>query len=181
MTAARTILRLRKLGIKYPVITYQEAKRAGLPLAYVCAVLEQETGGGRNVFGHDQDENGRPIWHGERGPVLVTKESYLKYKAWRDRLRRVERGLGLPERPPLGRMQGVGPMQLTWYTFQDEADRLGGCWKPRYNIRVGCQILARARNAWKSGLFGALAAYNGQTAYAVEVTRRQRVWTRRLA
>lgn len=38
-------------------------------------------------------------------------------------------------------MQGVGPTQLTYYTFQDRADQLGGCWRPEINIRVGFESL----------------------------------------
>jgi hypothetical protein len=44
---------------------------------------------------------------------------------------------------PTGRggMQGVGPAQLTYYSYQDDADKEGGCWKPRQNIRIGLRLL----------------------------------------
>ena len=34
-------------------------------------------------------------------------------------------------------MNGVGPCQLTWFALQDLADEMGGCHKPRFNMRVG--------------------------------------------
>lgn len=132
-------------------------------------MLEQETGGGRNVYGHDRDSKGRVIWHGEAGTIKVTRENYARYRRFRDRL----------GRPPYGRMQGVGPMQLTWYTYQDQADRLGGAWNPRINVRVGSEILARAIN--RSGLHRALWAYNGSESYAFAVEKRVMKWRRVLA
>ncbi len=149
---------LRKAGIEYPIITYQEAKRAGVPLHVLAAVLEQETGGGRNVFGHDPT-----IFI---GAGKVTKSKYFAYRR---------------QRGPKGQggMQGVGPMQLTWYTYQDLADKYGGCWKPRPNIRVGAEILARSlkqRTLWKT-----LRAYNGSSAYANQVVIRCKKWDRLLS
>ncbi len=47
-------------------------------------------------------------------------------------------------------MQGVGPTQLTWWEFQDRADRLGGCWSTRHNIRVGVEILGGYYRAHKA-------------------------------
>ena len=38
-------------------------------------------------------------------------------------------------------MQGVGPCQLTYWVLQDAADRLGGCWDWRCNVRVGFTLL----------------------------------------
>lgn len=153
--AAVTIVRLRVHGIKLPIVAYQEAKRAGLELAVLCAVLEQESGGGRNVFGHDPT-----IF---AGAGAVTRAKYLAYKKLRG-----PRGKG--------GMQGVGPMQLTWYSYQDEADKLGGCWVPRHNVRVGAKLLARTIRA--RGLYRALASYNGSTRYADAVMKRVAKWRR---
>ena len=47
------IERLRAAGLVAPRTTVREAERAGLPLALACALLEKESSGGRNVFGHD--------------------------------------------------------------------------------------------------------------------------------
>src|ERR687894_390055 len=108
--------RLRAGGILAPRMVVEEAKRAGLRLDYACAMLQKESGGGSNVFGHDPT-----IFV---GAGKVTKAKYLDYKR-----RRVASGNRL--------MQGVGPTQLTYYTLQDRADAQGGCWKPRINMRVG--------------------------------------------
>jgi hypothetical protein len=89
-----------------------------VPYWVTCAFLMQETSGGTNEFGHDPT-----IFI---GAGTVTKSKYLKYKA---------------ERIRTGQMQGVGPMQLTWYAFQDRADALGGCWKPYCNLVAGLEYL----------------------------------------
>jgi hypothetical protein len=56
-------------------------------------------------------------------------------------------------------MQGVGPVQLTWWEFQDEADRRGGCWKPAINMEVGFERLAALVR--RNGLRDGIRAYNG--------------------
>lgn len=151
--AIKTVALLRKNGIDCPWIAYRAAKRGGLELAVLCAVLDQETGGGQNVFGHDPT-----IFI---GAGRVTKAKYLEYRAMRR---------------ATGKMQGVGPMQLTWYSYQDAADALGGCWKPRWNVAVGVAILDRAVK--RSGLYAALRAYNGSDTYAVKVMVKVHKWRR---
>lgn len=144
--------KLKQRGFKYPVTTVREARNAGVPLSIACSILKQESGGGQNVFGHDGVKN--PIKGGK-----VTKDRYLAYKRYRIA------GLG---------MQGVGPMQLTWYSFQDAADKLGGCWVPKYNMRVGFEHLAALIKS--KGKYDGIRAYNGTgTAadnYAKQVIRR---------
>lgn len=162
----RLVRRMKRHGIEVPRIAYEEARRVGLELAVLCAVLEQESGGGANVFGHDRGADGKPIWHGSTGRVPVNVVTYAEYKRFRD----------AHGKPPYGRMQGVGPMQLTWYSYQDLADRLGGCWSPRFNVRVGAGILARAIE--RSGLHRALWAYNGSESYADAVEKRVEKWRR---
>ena len=117
MADPKLIQRLQAGGIKAPEMAIAESRRAGLDLAYACALLQKESGGGANVFGHDRDRSGRYIFPARDGAVAVTEELYREYKR---------------RRGPTGKggMQGVGPTQLTWWEFQDEADREGGCWKP---------------------------------------------------
>jgi soluble lytic murein transglycosylase-like protein len=158
----RELSALKKHGIEYPLYTWWEARRAKIELAVLCAVLDQESGGGRNVFGHDPT-----IF---AGAGTVTKAKYLAYKKQRG-----SKGEG--------GMQGVGPMQLTWYSFQDRADKLGGCWKPQINIRVGCEILRRYMDEWGTkplGLWKVFKTYNGSEAYATAVMARVAIWRRRL-
>ena len=119
--APSLIDRLRAAGLVAPRTTVREAERAGLPLPLACALLEKESSGGRNVFGHDPT-----IF---AGAGKVTRERYAEY-----RRRRVASANKL--------MQGVGPCQLTWWELQDAADAAGGCWRPEVNMRVGFRHLA---------------------------------------
>lgn len=147
--------KLKKRGIVYPVTTVEEADRAGISLSLACAVLMQESAGGHNVFGHDPVRN---IRGGQ-----VTRARYELYRRQR------KAGLG---------MQGVGPCQLTWWEFQDAADKLGGCWKPRYNIRVGFTRLGQLIK--EHGKNVGIARYNGTgnqaNTYSREVRAREAHW-----
>jgi peptidoglycan hydrolase-like protein with peptidoglycan-binding domain len=152
---------LKKHGISYRALVVSEAKRAGIPLALACAILDLESGGGKNVFGHDPVKPGQ-IWGGN-----VTKEKYTKYKKLR------KQGYG---------MQGVGPMQLTWYSLQDKADALGGCWQPKWNLRVGFEHLKGLIQSY--GLWDGVRRYNGSgpaaVAYANKAMARLELWKGRL-
>jgi cell wall-associated NlpC family hydrolase len=156
MTDAQIIAAMRENDIADPKATLREAREAGIPIAVACALLEQESGGGKNVFGHDPVQN--PVKGGE-----VTKDRYLQYKRYRDA------GWG---------MQGVGPCQLTWYAFQDRADALGGCWDPTINMQVGFSVVRS--HIRERGLRAGLARYNGGGAaaqtYAEQVLRRVTRW-----
>jgi soluble lytic murein transglycosylase-like protein len=160
------IRRARAAGIVNPLVAWQEARRAGVPYPLVCAVLDQETGGGHNVWGHDPtifvggyDRNNDKHW----GSV-VTMTSYRAYKTQRGTTR----------------MQGVGPLQLTWWSTQDKADSYGGCWVPRFNIRVGVETLAY--NVRRYGMTLGVKAYNGSgpaaDRYAREVAIKLAKWQR---
>ena len=131
-------------------------KRGAMPLSRACALLEKETGGGRNVFGHDP---GGAVVGG-----AVTRETYRTY------LDRVRRGVG--------RRQGVGPTQLTSAGYQDEADRHGGCWRPNINMYVGFSALAA--NIKQHGVHGGMRRYNGSgpraEAYAHDLRAKEAKW-----
>jgi hypothetical protein len=128
-------VRLRRAGIVYPVTTWQIARIARLGLPLGCAMLMQESSGGHNEFGHDPT-----IFI---GAGKVTKARYLAYRALRDHT---------------GECQGVGSCQLTSRGYQDQADKLGGCWVPRHNIAVGFHALAGLIR--EHGLKDGIAAYN---------------------
>jgi hypothetical protein len=149
-------------GGRFEGVVVREARRAGIPVALACAVLEKETGF-RNVFGHDAVRN--PVKSPPGGLLAVTEENYRQYLAHR------RRGLG---------NQGVGPMQLTSAFLQDRADQLGGCWQPGANIRVGLEFLAG--NIRRLGLRAGVVAYNGSgpaaQRYGDDVLARARRWDR---
>jgi hypothetical protein len=125
-----------------------------------CAFLMQESSGGMNIYGHDRNSDGtkRIFWgHGE-----VTECNYAAY------LKEVERS---DER------QGVGPMQLTWHTFQTP-----GIWRINVNLRKGFEIIKgyydAARGSEAARWHEAARRYNGQESYADEMDRRLSHWRR---
>ncbi len=155
---------IRAHGGRYGQIIVSEARRSGVPVALVCAVIEKETHF-TNVFGHDDVDN--PVKSPPRpAPDLeVTEARYRKYLEHR------KRGQG---------NQGVGPMQLTSPGLQDRADELGGCWQPDRNIRVGVEFLAA--NIERLGRKAGIQAYNGAPgdAYATAVLALEERWSARL-
>lgn len=151
-----TDLQLEKVmkqgGIVDPGAALTAAREVMLALPYACALLEQESSGGHNVFGNDNVRN--PIKGGE-----VTRKRYAEYKRYRDL------GLGA---------NGVGPTQLTWPGFQDRADELGGCWVYDVNLRVGFSILrAHIR---RNGAYRGYWMYNGSQGYANQVMPKVHKW-----
>lgn len=157
--------RAKRHGARYPFTHILAARREGLPIAAAFVLSEKESGFS-NVFGHD------PVASIRGGKV--TKKRYLWYKARR------KQGLG---------MQGVGYTQLTWYEFQDRADRMGGCWKPRNQVKVGVSILAgyykeerRRGRGVHASLQSAAARYNGTgpaaAAYGRDFIDRYQRWHR---
>ena len=141
------------------------AAAADLDLAAAATLLVKESGGGRNVWGHD-DVVVAPNTYVKGGPV--TESNYTAYIA------AVRAGRA-------GR-QGCGPTQLTFGPFQQRADDLGGCWRFDINCRVGFDILAdhiRTR-----GVQDGFRAYNGSGpragAYGRDAKARYDVWKARL-
>jgi hypothetical protein len=137
----------------------------GLPLSYALALCEKE-GGFRMIYGHDAVPN--PIKSPPGGYLRVTRANYYRYRLYR------RRGLG---------MQGVGHTQLTWYAFQDQADAIGGCWRPYPNLVVGFRHLRDLVHA--HGKEKGAALYNGTgdaaRAYGNDWAHRQRLWHRRVS
>jgi hypothetical protein len=162
MASPKLIERLRAENVLRPQAVVEEARRAGLGLPLACALLEKESGGGRNVFGHDPTIF---VGAGE-----VTRAKYAEYKR-----RRVASGNRM--------MQGVGPCQLTWWEFQDTADREGGCWRPEINIRVGFRHLAALIKA--HGAAEGARRYNGSgaaaEAYSRDLLAKAKTWEAKLA
>jgi hypothetical protein len=152
--AAQKIVKARAAGCKRPIVAWTEAARAGVPYYVLCAYLEQESSGGMNVFGHDQMRCSDEI----KG-MRVTKRRYEAYK----------------QRRPTCGMQGVGPMQLTFHSLQDEADALGGCWRPRINIRYGVGLISAYKEE-NGSWHDAAKRYNGSEEYADRNDLLRRRW-----
>lgn len=145
-------------GVVNPRRVIRIAKRHDLELAAACALLEKETAGGHNLFGHDTVDT---CGNYEKG-AEVTKAAYLRYKADRDRCG----------------AQGVGPTQLTWPGFQDEADERGGCWKWGVNTDYGLELFAGYVR--ESGMREAARRYNGAESYADDFMGVLKKWRRRV-
>lgn len=152
--------KLHDLGIVHPNWTITLSRQYRIDLSTCASILLQESAGGRNVFGHDRYL--KPTWlldwlKGRK----VTETRYSYY------LGRRRAGHG---------MQGVGPLQLTWYEFQDAADRAGGCWRPYVNMATGFADLA-AQIKTHDDLREGIKHYNGsgQAAndYATQVLNRR--------
>lgn len=147
-------------GIKNSLRALWEARHYGISPALAIAMLEQESDG-ENVFGHDPT-----IFI---GAGQVTRDKYMEY-------RRQRRASGNRL------MQGVGPMQLTWWEFQDGADKMGGAWIPKYNIRYGFHRLADLIDA--HGTWEGVERYNGSgpnaEAYRRSVKNSYDKWHNRL-
>ena len=149
------IPKLKEHGLKYPRMTLEEARAVGIPLSFALAFLQQESSGrdadgrskfGLNLVGNDAVRNIRG--------GFVTEARYREY------LRKRRAGMG---------MQGIGPLQLTWWEFQDAADRMGGCWKPRFNMRFGFGLAKSLIK--KHGRDAGVARYNGTGAAAQQYAR----------
>lgn len=151
-------------GVRRPLEVAELAAAVGLELAAAAALLEKESAGGRNVWGHDGVETGGAYVKGGE----VTRAAYEAYRA----LRRAGQ-IGA---------QGVGPCQLTHSGYQDQADQLGGCWDWRTNITVGFRALAGLQR--QSGARDGFRRYNGSgpaaEAYADDAMARLARWRDRL-
>jgi hypothetical protein len=140
-------------------VIVEEAQSSGLDLALACALVEQESGG-RNIFGCDHG------FIGDRPP-------YCHQQITKDRTKKL-----MDSRF----MNGVGLTQLTWFTFVEEAEQLGGAHIPRNQCRVGFQLLKKYRE--KYPYLEALGAYNAGeenrrsvlTTYAAQLAERHTKW-----
>lgn len=164
MTSAAEVLAAG--GILRPGEVIELAAATSLDLAAAATMLAKESGGGRNVWGSDQVVIA-PGTYVKGAPV--TQSAYLAYRA------AVVAGRA-------GR-QGCGPTQLTYGGYQDLADRAGGCWDWRANVRTGFTALAALVKA--KGLRDGFRAYNGSgpaaERYAADAMARYTVWRARLA
>lgn len=145
-------------GILQPDDVIELAAVVGLELAAAATLLQKESGGGRNIYGHDNVDTGG--FYTKGGPV--TEENFTLYRANRKRLGN----------------QGVGPTQLTSPGFQDEADTLGGCWDWRCNTQTGFRILSS--HITNFGVQDGFRRYNGSgpaaQRYAKDAVDKLQMW-----
>jgi hypothetical protein len=116
-------------------VIVEEAEEADLDLALACALVDQESDG-RNIFGCDLG----PV--GDRPP-------YCHHEVTQERTKKLMDS---------SFMNGVGLTQLTWFTFVEDAEELGGAHLPRNQCRVGFRLLKEYRK--KYPYLEALGAYN---------------------
>jgi hypothetical protein len=158
---------LKAWGIQRPEQVVEISSRTGLPLALGCAILDQESGGGANIWGHDGGANVKTGGSYTPG-ATVTKDAYQRYRKLADAQVIIR--------------QGVGPCQLTARSWQDAADARGGCWDPYANTLAGFTGLAAMINRY--GLPDGVRRYNGSgeaaERYRDTVLARYRAWTDRL-
>lgn len=128
-------------GTLRPAEVLEIALAEKLDIACAAVMLEKESGGGRNVWGHDPVQTGGAYVKGAE----VTRTAYEAYR----------KALVAGNAGP----QGVGPCQLTWHGYQDQADKLGGCWDWRVNCTVGFRALAGHIRAY--GERDGFRRYNG--------------------
>ena len=152
----QSMLKAYQNGIRIPYVAMKVAREQGFSYGALCAVLEIESSGGYNIFGHD------PTIY--VGAGHVTKKKYLAYKKERDK--------NLSRR----QMQGVGPMQLTWWSLQDEADSLGGCWVPYNNVTVGTKLLKSYYEIAGGDWVKVGKSYNGAQSYGELLAQRVKKW-----
>lgn len=128
-------------GIVRPAEVVELAAAEGIDVACAATMLERESGGGRNVWGHDGVSTGGAYVKG----AAVTREAYLEYRREQD----------------AGRIgaQGVGPTQLTYPPLQRQADAIGGCWDWRANVRIGFRQLRALQHSY--GVRDGFRRYNG--------------------
>lgn len=154
MSRADLVKRLKAKGVRQPIVTIEEARRADILVASALAMMQMETNdktadprrpgfrlNQRNVFGCDHgSQGGRPPYCGDN----VTEARVHALMAM------------FP-----GTMNGVGWTQLTWYELVREAERMGGAHIPRFQMRVGFRQLRENFERFGS-LHEMFRAYNGE-------------------
>jgi hypothetical protein len=144
-------------GARYATRIIIEARRAGIPLSWAFALIEQESGF-RNIFGCD--------W-GSRYPNRYAPP-YCRVPVTKDRVQALLR---------FGKPNGVGLTQLTDFSYVRRAERTKvsrgyGAHLPGNQIRVGMQVLKEKTGgdmaqAWR---------YNGAWEYQGQIRATQRRW-----
>jgi tellurite resistance protein len=166
---ARLAAAIERHGGRYAKEIIAASRRTGAPVALLCAIAYHETNF-RNIYGRDRGRRPNPV----RSPdppkaLVVTRENYRRY---------------LKARNSGFDANGVGVMQLTSHSYQDRADKLGGCWRPDVNILVGAEVILEKIRIQGGSLRQGIRAYNGEgeaaEKYADNVLHTMRLWEQRL-
>lgn len=135
---------LRKHQFGYPVRTLRAVVKTGINPAHAAVLLRKETGGGRNVFGHDAG-----------GPFPGEPVTWAKVQV----IRRT------------GSLNGIGPCQLTspaWINNPPSSwDKVH---RPYINMLAGFGGFKAMVDG--AGLFEAAHRYNGAVSYAEDFVDR---------
>ena len=125
-------------GFAHPFLTVAALRKADIKPQTAAALLTKESGGGRNVFGHDHGSN------------LPDRPPYSGHNVTETRARRLFDS-------PFS--NGVGPTQLTSKGFVKIARQRGGEWRPFVNMTVGFEIVGGLIR--EHGVGRGAARYNG--------------------
>jgi hypothetical protein len=150
------VRRARANGAQHAYRIILEARRAGIPLSWAFALVEQESGF-RNIFGCDWGSNidrFRPPYC--RVPVTKARVALL-FAA--------------------GKPNGVGLPQRTDFSYVRRAERTKvarafGAHLPGNQIRVGMEVLKEKTG----GDMGQAWRYNGAREYQAQIKAKQRRW-----
>jgi hypothetical protein len=150
------VRRARANGAEHAYRIILEARRAGIPLSWAFALVEQESGF-RNIFGCDWGPRGFPFMPPYcRVPVTKARvEALLRH----------------------GKPNGVGLTQITDFNYVRRAQRTKvarafGAHLPGNQIRVGMQVLKEKTG----GNMGQAWKYNGSREYQAQIKAKQRRW-----
>jgi hypothetical protein len=145
---------IESYGVENAQACVEASERPNRPILSRCLAMLENESGGRNIFGGEG--SACPVeWYEQE----VTHDRYTVYRERRDR----------GETP-----NGVGPTQITDPGLQEEAENLGGCWVPRYNMDIGFGFLHELIE--EHGPQEGFRSYNGSGPAAVEYGERAMRW-----
>jgi hypothetical protein len=144
----------RREGFLRPYLTVAALRKADIKPQTAAALLNKETGNGKNVFGCDHGA-GRAFCHQN---VTEARVKQLRLS---------------------GLANGIGPTQLTWPGYVDRADSAGGSWKPYVNMVVGFSIFRELVDA-RGSIWRAARGYNGAAEYATDFVQRRNAYELKL-
>jgi hypothetical protein len=151
----KLVAMISSYGMQNAQAAVEAQAHANRPILSQCLAMLENESGGRNLFGGEG--SACPFeWYEQD----VTEERYVVYRERRDR--------GMTP-------NGVGPTQITDPGLQIQAQNLGGCWKPLYNMNVGFGFLHQLMVEHGSSAEG-FRAYNGSGPAAVDYRERAVRW-----